>query len=336
MSKQGDFYKLFVETIGEERTKWFFPRRISSPHGYLNPIRYAGTVAIHHIARKEIVKRHIEMPNIDKAIYAADIIGCKMRWPTYFVAEDFLRAIAATDPPEDYKLGDAHLPLDSMLLCLPERFMQSYIGKWKVPFIHICKIPSGNIKSELGDVDVSAPMFVFHFPVLLSHGPHIDYCSWGPMEGDVKGMASIEFVDATIKDIISSTEDDFNKVLESHNIKPDEKPTEAEDIEISKKMTSLSVKLLLGMTACPEHVVEATGYRPPKFKGSICVQSALWHPNWIGAAYKSQHEAGTGHHASPRWHWRKGHWRNQPYGKGRALKKLIWIEPILIHAEEQA
>ena len=29
-------------------------------------------------------------------------------------------------------------------------------------------------------------------------------------------------------------------------------------------------------------------------------------------------------------HWRRGHWRNQPYGTGRTLRKLIWLMPVLV------
>lgn len=32
--------------------------------------------------------------------------------------------------------------------------------------------------------------------------------------------------------------------------------------------------------------------------------------------------------------WRRGHWRNQPYGKGRMLRKLRWIMPVLINSDK--
>lgn len=35
-------------------------------------------------------------------------------------------------------------------------------------------------------------------------------------------------------------------------------------------------------------------------------------------------------------HWRRGHWRNQPYGEGRSLRKLIWIMPVLVNADAAA
>lgn len=40
--------------------------------------------------------------------------------------------------------------------------------------------------------------------------------------------------------------------------------------------------------------------------------------------------SGQGH---PESHWRRGHWRNQPHGVGRALRKLIWMMPIWVGAK---
>jgi hypothetical protein len=32
-------------------------------------------------------------------------------------------------------------------------------------------------------------------------------------------------------------------------------------------------------------------------------------------------------------HWRRGHWRLQPHGKGRALRKRVWIMPVLVRSD---
>lgn len=33
-------------------------------------------------------------------------------------------------------------------------------------------------------------------------------------------------------------------------------------------------------------------------------------------------------------HWRRGHWRNQPYGENLSLKKLIWIKPTIVRKDK--
>ncbi len=35
-----------------------------------------------------------------------------------------------------------------------------------------------------------------------------------------------------------------------------------------------------------------------------------------------------------RMHWRRGHWRNQPHGPQLSLRKLIWIAPVLVNADD--
>ena len=58
-------------------------------------------------------------------------------------------------------------------------------------------------------------------------------------------------------------------------------------------------------------------------------------PRVIGEGYKPKiirNYESTGTHASPRTHWRSGHWRQQPYGKKDDPKlKTIWLEPVLVN-----
>lgn len=41
---------------------------------------------------------------------------------------------------------------------------------------------------------------------------------------------------------------------------------------------------------------------------------------------------GTGIEVEP--HWRRGHWRNQPFGSGLTNKKLIWIKPTIVRKDK--
>jgi hypothetical protein len=36
---------------------------------------------------------------------------------------------------------------------------------------------------------------------------------------------------------------------------------------------------------------------------------------------------------SRRIHWRRGHWRMQPYGPESALRRRIWIKPMLVGSD---
>lgn len=58
-------------------------------------------------------------------------------------------------------------------------------------------------------------------------------------------------------------------------------------------------------------------------------------PQVIGEGYRPkviQDYQPTGTHASPRTHWRSGHWRWQPFGKKENPDyKTIWVEPVLVN-----
>jgi hypothetical protein len=57
-------------------------------------------------------------------------------------------------------------------------------------------------------------------------------------------------------------------------------------------------------------------------------------PIWIGKDYKPQRiKHPQGSHASPRLHWRRGHWKRVPVGEGRQGRKWVWIEPTLINSD---
>jgi len=57
-----------------------------------------------------------------------------------------------------------------------------------------------------------------------------------------------------------------------------------------------------------------------------------WSPNIVGKFYTPPKHAPQGTHASPRMHWRRGHFRHQPFGPGRQERKVIWLEPMLVSA----
>jgi hypothetical protein len=71
-----------------------------------------------------------------------------------------------------------------------------------------------------------------------------------------------------------------------------------------------------------ESMLEKMGYRPLHFCGLKFVQ---------------EHAGiGGGSEESRRQHWRRGHWRNQPYGEGRQQYRLRWIQPMLVNRDPES
>ena len=71
-----------------------------------------------------------------------------------------------------------------------------------------------------------------------------------------------------------------------------------------------------------ESMLEKMGYRPLHFCGLKFVQEHA--------------SIGGGSEESRRQHWRRGHWRNQPYGEGRQQYRLRWIQPMLVNRDPES
>lgn len=96
-----------------------------------------------------------------------------------------------------------------------------------------------------------------------------------------------------------------------------------------KAMVRIVFNLLYAMASRPEYV--ECGSSLGRHRKSL---REIRTPNIIGRKYavKRDPNAEHGSHASPRMHWRRGHFRQQPYGTGLTEHKTIWLEPMLISA----
>jgi len=64
--------------------------------------------------------------------------------------------------------------------------------------------------------------------------------------------------------------------------------------------------------------------------------SGLWSPKWVGQRHRRDADTVKGTHASPRTHWRRGHWRNHAVGEGRLSRRRLWIKPMLINTQGES
>lgn len=48
----------------------------------------------------------------------------------------------------------------------------------------------------------------------------------------------------------------------------------------------------------------------------------------------ASHNSPDGHGGDVIPHWRRGHWRNQPYGSSNSLRKLLWIQPTIVRPDK--
>ena len=51
---------------------------------------------------------------------------------------------------------------------------------------------------------------------------------------------------------------------------------------------------------------------------------------WLGTAFVATKDSTERDAAGVRVHWRRGHWRHQAHGPALSLRKLMWIQPMLV------
>ena len=104
------------------------------------------------------------------------------------------------------------------------------------------------------------------------------------------------------------------------------------DVEFLNVLADIGLRLILYMIARPDEIEKAQLVSPGITKKRKDLKE-VWTPNFLGRNYslRGLNNMDNPRH-SPRMHWRRGHYRNQPYGDHMSLKKLIWIEPTIVGA----
>src|SRR6266540_1226772 len=109
-------------------------------------------------------------------------------------------------------------------------------------------------------------------------------------------------------------------------------PLASGDDEFLRQCRALVFGLLLAMDARSQLV----SYGRREGKQSKKNRREFWTPNIIGRGFKvgRQSSGEKESHASPRLHWRRGHFRAQRHGTGLQQVKTIWLEPMLVGGSE--
>lgn len=97
-----------------------------------------------------------------------------------------------------------------------------------------------------------------------------------------------------------------------------------EDDKLMIRAVQHTFGAIMAMQARPELITPAKLIKKVERRGE---HKEFWSPNVLGERYTIRHAPAGGTHASPRFHWVKGTYRDQPYGPKLQLRKTIWIEP---------
>jgi len=241
--------------------------------------------------------------------------------PTFFLDRNFLEALKRTDFKDEIDWTTMKLPYEEGIMILPRKaFIHPKDGE--VSFIVWSRLKEGD----------------YTFP--FSKQPHAKVIH---VKKETFAIVAMTGRDGVWYDSCLSTE--FRPTLKLNNmfylakddeIPPDnstdsvfDEPLTEVDLPFVEQMGIIVFGTLLALLAKPTLLTKGE-------KGKTIVKGDTkrewWTPNIVGRGYQTRREPGDGSHASPRMHWRRGHFRDQAHGAGRALRKQIWLEPTLVNA----
>lgn len=256
-----------------------------------------------------------EVPNSAQTQALICLKLLSMNVPTYFIAPDLFASAARTNPPAEYKWMDIRLPLDSALLMLPKGAL-NHPTDGPIDFIAYAKIGiTEQLRAPRQMRSYRTPDDCFLLFTSLTGIPGCQTLSHGQ--------------DASKNPFVTRSAFDF-EAQAGRTLDPLEVPISTTDNDFLQEMMRITCMLLSVMSIRPELVEKGE-----RQKGTHKSGAQLWTPNVVGRKYRVQREAPLGGtHASPRWHWRRGHIRMQRFGPGLAEVKERWIEATQVNVPE--
>jgi len=285
----------------EEPDLWreCYPRAYADAERYGSPKIAAAAIAT---AVTWISGNYQSAPATVRNIYLAACVARRFNFPALFLAPDLFAAIAETEPPADLRWQDLPLPFEAGAFCLPA-------GAFSHPTDGPCSVISwARIRADeqlqwpgLQKVALREDVFIVHVGLHAASG--------FPLLDTVLNADSSPFVGDSHSPGVH-TQPGRDGI---YNL-----PLASSESEFLRQCRAIVFSTLLAIEARPALVSEGrrvtTGKRGHR---------EMWTPNVIGREYRIARESGeAGTHASPRLHWRRGHFRDQRHGPGWAGRSL--------------
>lgn len=227
-------------------------------------------------------------------------------YPMFFLKKELLTALVRTELKDPVDWAAMRFPYPSFSIMMPKESL--FTDGEPVTFIECAKVLKGQLIVLSDGLAHPAETDMFFLTATLESGVILynkAVAPYDPFRGAVIGQdpnAPRDY-EISIDDADLVTLDDVTRIF---------------------------FNCLYVMAARPEYIEMGERVGAAKKTGK-----EFWTPNIIGRSYVTQRDpdAEPGTHASPRMHWRRGHFRRQAIGPGRAEHKMLWIEPVLVNAK---
>jgi hypothetical protein len=135
--------KVYDDHVAPHETKraLFEPRWVATPDGYHSTkCVAAGLYALLTQARLAAEDGEVLPTEITGSTFCYRVLEHGV--PIYFVDEEFARAVAATQLPDDFTFGDLNWPQSGMVVGWPPRFLLEYTGR-EFCYVYAANCPAG-------------------------------------------------------------------------------------------------------------------------------------------------------------------------------------------------
>lgn len=310
-----DLWKLCYPRVYENLGKWHSPKIPATVFGQ--------AIVGHAYARR----RHQDMATAGTLNqYTVAQLCLEHRIPTYFIPTAVLHALEQTAPPPDLKWTELHLPHPGCV------FMFEHGAVRHPREGEIAYFAYGRMRSNCRFVNQMDPSITDNVPaqgggIIFSTATH-------QFQGmPLYDLSMSEKVSESLGDIAKAADRYARNVTIKDGLSM-EIPITPEDSTFNKWMAATVFKIILLMLARPE--VIAHGQKVNEVRNKKTGKTTeFWAPTIIGRHWRPERQEPEGTHASPRMHWRRGHFRQQPHGPNRSQVKTVWIEPMIVAAPSE-
>lgn len=295
-----------------------YPRAYRDAGDWTSP-KVPATMLGHAVQAARVQGDLAALPPSTRQLYLQACMCAERMMPTYFVARPLVEAVMRTNPPPDLRWEDLPLPHEALTLMLPSGTLR-HEREGEIGAITLARVP---VAQPLRFPAIGAPQVKLPATVLIATG-----CAheWPTMPiYDLTLNAGTTPTIGSVEEIHAGTDTTFDA---EGNIVA--QPTTLADAQVAQSLMSLALRIVLVMSARPELVEPGVQTGAQKKRGGALT---YWTPTVVGRTYRTRIDAGlppVGSHASPRLHWRRGHYAAQPYGPQWSKRKIIWREPTIV------
>lgn len=209
--------------------------------------------------------------------------------PIFFIDSAFLEALDKTDIPLDYDFSTFELPFESLAFVLPHKHSLNFKGH-TIDYLTLSRTRA-SIDSPFAQIEIPDGVDKLICTTSVKYD----------------GFLAPGFQTNALSEIVRMDTEAFIREAESDGTK-----YEMNDAVFAHRMLVTAVKIVLAMEAAPELVERQS--RPLTRNYTKQGIRETWLPNVVGRKLYT-HSINANHgHSTHRMHWRRGHFRRQPFG----------------------